>query len=50
MKCSILIGYQTGVICFLIFKNLYTVLGGAKDWAQIWDFQKVFKIDIWQRF
>ncbi len=24
--------------------------GGAKVWAQIWDFQKVFTMDIWQRF
>ncbi len=49
-KCSILVRCWISVIYFSISKIYMWFLGGAKFWVQSWDFRKVFKIDIWQRF
>ncbi len=35
---------------FFIFKNMYMFFWWGQVWVQIWDFWKVFQIDIWQRF
>ncbi len=49
IKCSFL-EYWTSAICFPFSKLCTWFLGTSKVCVQIWDFKKVFKIDIWQRF
>ena len=50
MKCHCLVKCWTDIIFVSFAKNCKWFSGEVKVWVHIWDFRKMFKMDIQQRY
>ncbi len=50
LGCLHLENNRLSVVAIRLNFHIFKFLGWLKVWVQIWDFWKVFKIHIWQRF